>query len=204
MQITENHLKVINIIFGVGIVRASRALSKTLKAGAKMKMEKTSVADISDVTEQMNDNHQEMSGAIVNFDGDVPLKMLFLIPQKNVFKLTDLFMRKPIGTTTEFNEFTESVVQEVGNILASSIYNVMVSDFDAKMSLSSPAVMSDFAGTIFSMFIMEEAMLTDSLLLIETRFEISKVALECYLFLLPRIGSLEAMVEKVEKAEYAE
>ncbi len=197
MQITENHLRVINIIFGLGIDRASRALSKTLKAGAKIEMEKTSVADISDVTEQMNDNSQEMSGALVNLEGDIPLKMLFLIPQKNVFTLTDLFMRKPIGTTTEFNEFTESVVQEVGNILASSISNVIVSDFGAKETLSSPVVMSDFAGTIFSTFVMEEGMMTDDLLLIETRFEISRVQLECELFLLPRVNSLEPMVEKI-------
>lgn len=197
VQITENHLRVINIIFGLGIDRASRALSKALKAGAKIEMEKTAIADISDVTEQMNNNPQEMSGALVNLEGDMPLKLLFLIPLTGIFKLADLFMRKPIGTTTEFNEFTESVVQEVGNILASSISNVIVSDFGAKETLSSPVVMSDFAGTIFSMFIMEEAMLTDSLLLIETRFEISRVQLECHLFLLPRVCSLEPMVEKI-------
>ncbi len=197
VQITKNHLRVIEIIFGLSIDHASRALSKTLKTGAKIEMVKTAIADISDVTERMNNNPQEMSGAIVNFDGDMTLKMLFLIPQKNVFTLTDLFMRKPLGATTEFNEYTESVVQEVGNILASSISNVIVSDFGAKITLSSPTVTNDFAGTIFSMFIMEEAMLTDDLLLIETRFEISRVQLECYLFLLPRVNSLEPMVEKI-------
>lgn len=197
MQITENHLRVINIIFGLSIDHASKTLSKTLKAGTKIEMVKTSIADISELTERMNDNPQEMSGALVNLEGDMPLKLLFLIPLTGIFKLADLFMRKPIGATTEFNEFTESVVQEVGNILASSISNVIVSDFGAKETLSSPVVMSDFAGTIFSMFVMEEGMMTDDLLLIETRFEISNVELECYLFLLPRVDSLEPMVEKI-------
>lgn len=198
MHITENHLRVINIIFGLSIDHASRALSKTLKTGAKIEMLKTSVADISMLTEKMNDNPEEMSGALVNLEGDAPLKLLLLVPLNGVFKLTDLFMRKPIGTTTEFNEFTESVVQEVANILASCISNVMVSDFGAKASLSSPIVLNDFAGTIFSMFIMEEGINADEILLIETRFEISKNELECYLFLLPRVDSLEAMVEKSE------
>lgn len=198
MHITEDHLRVINIVFGLSIDHASRALSKTLKTGAKIEMLKTSVADISMLTEKMNDNPEEMSGALVNLEGDVPLKLLLLVPLNGVFKLTDLFMRKPIGATTEFNEFTESVVQEVANILASCISNVMVSDFGAKASLSSPIVLNDFAGTIFSMFIMEEGINADEILLIETRFEISKNELECYLFLLPRVDSLETMVEKSE------
>ncbi|MBI2560399.1 MAG: hypothetical protein HYW14_04620 [Planctomycetes bacterium] len=198
MQITENHLRVINIIFGLSIDHASRTLSKTLKTGAKIEMVRASVIDISKITEQMNENPREVSGAFVSLEGDVPLKLLFLIPLQGVFRLTDLFMRKPIGTTTEFNEFTESVVQEVGNILASSISNVMVSDFGVKTSLSSPTVRNDFAGTIFSMFVMEEAMITDDLLLIETRFEVSKTELECCLFLLPRISSLEATIGKIE------
>lgn len=196
MQITEEHQRVINIIFGLSIDYASRALSKTLKTGAKIMMEKTSLTDISKITEQMNDNPQEMSGALVNLGGDVPLKLLFLIPLKGVFNLTDLFMRKPVGTTVEFNEFTESVVQEVGNILASSVSNVMVNDFGSKSTPSSPIVLNDFGGTIFSMFVMEEAIITDELLLMETRFEIQKVQLECFLFLLPRADSLETMVEK--------
>ena len=194
MHITEDHLRVINIVFGLSIDHASRALSKTLKTGAKIEMLKTSVADISMLTEKMNDNPEEMSGALVNLEGDAPLKLLLLVPLNGVFKLTDLFMRKPIGTTTEFNEFTESVVQEVANILASCISNVMVSDFGAKASLSSPIVLNDFAGTIFSMFIMEEGINADEILLIETRFEISKNELECYLFLLPRVDSLETML----------
>ncbi len=196
MQITEDHLRVINIIFGLSIDHASRVLSKTLKTGAKIEMEATSLADISKLTEQMNDNPQEMSGALVNLEGDVPLKLLFLIPLDGVFKMSDLFMRKPVGTTTEFDEFTESVVQEVGNILASSISNVLVSNFGVKSTLSPPIVLNDFAGTIFSMFVMEEGMLTDDLLLVETRFEICKVELECYLFLLPHVDSLETMVER--------
>jgi chemotaxis protein CheC len=180
----------------LSIDHASRALSKSLKAGAKIEMETTSIADISTITEQMNDNPLEMSGVLVNLEGDVPLKLLFLVPLEGVFKLSDLFMRKPVGTTTEFDEFTESVIQEVGNILASSISNVLVSDFGVKSTLSSPTVLNDFAGTIFSMFVMEEGMLTDELLLIETRFEISRVELECYLFLLPHVDSLETMVER--------
>ena len=197
MNITQDGLKVLEIMSRLSIDRASRALSKTLKTGAKISLSKVYIADLSETTAKMNDDLREMTGVMVDFKGNVICKLLFMLPLEGSLILTDLFLRQPAGTTKEYNEFTESVIQELGNILASHISNALVSDFNATLVPQPPHVHNDFAGVIFSNLVLEQGMLDDQLLLIETQFEICKTELDCYLFLVPEMTSFGKLLDNL-------
>lgn len=197
MNITQDSMKVVEIMSRLSIDRASRALSKILRTGAKISLSKVSIADFSETTAKMNDDLREMMGVMVDFKGNVRCKLLFMMPVRGSFILTDLFLRQPTGTTNEYNEFTESVVQELGNILASHISNALVSDFDAKLLPQPPQIHNDYAGVMFSNLVLEQGMTDDKLLLLETQFEICKTELECYLFLVPEMTSLGKLLDNI-------
>jgi len=197
MNITQDGLKVLEIMSRLSIDRASRALSKTLKTGAKISLSKVYIADLSETTEKMNDDLREMTSVMVNFKGNVGCKLLFMLPVDGSFILTDLFLRQPTGTTKEYNEFTESAVQELGNILASHVSNALVSDFDATLVPQPPHVHNDYAGVIFSNLVLEQGMMDDKLLLMETQFEICKTEIECYLFLVPEMTSFGKLLDNL-------
>lgn len=197
MNITEDNMKIVEIISKLSVDRASRALSKVLRAGAKISFSRAYLEDISDTTAKMNDDLREMSGVMVDFKGNVNCKLLFMMPVTGSYILTDLFLRQPPGTTKEFNEFTESVVQELGNILASHISNALVSDFDATLLPQPPQVHNDYAGVMFSNLVLEQSMTDDKLLLLETQFEICKSEMECYLFLVPEMTSFGKLLDKI-------
>jgi len=190
-------MKVIEIMSRLSIDRASRALSKILRTGAKITLSNVYLADLSETTEKMNNDLREMTGVMVDFKGNIGCKLLFMLPVNGAFILTDLFLRQPAGTTKENNEFTESVIQELGNILASHISNALVSDFDATLVPEPPHVHNDYAGVMFSNLVMEQGMMNDKLLLMETKFEISKNELECYLFLVPEMTSLIKLLDNI-------
>src|SRR3990172_8470438 len=174
MNITQDSMKVVEIISRLSIDRASRALSKVLRTGAKISLSKAYIADLSETTAKMNDDLREMTGVMVSFKGNVSCQLLFMMPVTGSFILTDLFLRQPTGTTKEYSEFTESVVQELGNILASHISNTLVSNF-----------------------VLEQGMTDDKLLLLETQFEICKTELECYLFLVPEMTSFGKLLDNI-------
>ncbi len=197
MNITQDRMKVIEIMSRLSIDRASRALSKILRTGAMITLSDVCIADLTETTEKMNDDLREMSGVMVNFKGNIGCKLLFMLPVNGSFILTDLFLRQPAGTTKEYNEFTESVIQELGNILASHISNALVSDFDATLVPEPPQVHNDYAGVMFSNLVMEQGMVDDKLLLMETKFEISKNELECYLFLVPDMASFVKLLDNI-------
>ena len=197
MNITQDNMKVVEIMSRLSIDRASRALSKILRTGAMISLSRVYIADLSETTAKMNDDLREMTGVMVNFKGNVGCKLLFMLPVTGSFILTDLFLRQPAGTTKEYNEFTESVVQELGNILASHISNALVSDFDAILVPQPPQVHNDYAGVMFSNLVLEQGMLDDKLLLMETKFEICNTELECYLFLLPEMTSFGKLLDNL-------
>ena len=197
MDITQDNMKVVEIMSRLSIDRASRALSKILRTGAMISLSKAYIADLSETTAKMNDDLREMTGVMVDFKGNVGCKLLFMLPVNGSFILTDLFLRQPAGTTKEYNEFTESAIQEIGNILASHISNALVSDFDATLVPQPPHVHNDYAGVMFSNLVLEQGMLDDKLLLMETKFEICKTELECYLFLVPEMTSFGKLLDNL-------
>ncbi|MDR4507012.1 MAG: chemotaxis protein CheC [Candidatus Brocadiaceae bacterium] len=197
MNFTKERLNVMGIMMRMSIDRASRALSKSLRTGAKITLSRLYVSNFDETTEKMNDDVREMTSVMVDCVGNVGCKLLFMLPLEGSLIVTDLFLRQPKGTSKEYDIFTESAVQEIGNILASHICNALVSDFSAVVTPEPPVVHNDFAGIIFTNLVMEQGLKDDKILLLETTFEICGHELECYLFLVPEMTSFEKLLESI-------
>ncbi|MCP5006960.1 MAG: hypothetical protein GY941_23880 [Planctomycetes bacterium] len=200
MTISNEHMKILDIFIKICMDNASRVFSKTIRHGALLELVKTKMVDIAAATEEMNNDCREMVGAILELTGEFPGKLLFMIPMEGAYVLQDMYLSSPPGTTKEYDEFTEGTIQEIGNILGSSIGNTLASDFGSTVLPTPPHVMSDFAGTIFQTLILEEAMEHDELILTETNFKIHNTEIDCYFFLIPDINTLDDSLSKLEKA----
>jgi chemotaxis protein CheY-P-specific phosphatase CheC len=200
MQITKEHIKMLDIIIKISIDNASRAFSKAIKHGALIELARTELVDVSEITEEMNNDFREMAGAMLQLNGALKGKLLFMIPFDGALVLQDYYMCSPQGTSTEFNEYTAATVQEIGNILASSIGNSLASDFGSTVLPTPPQVICDFAGTIFSSLILEEGIVHDKILLIEAKFKIYHTEIDSYFFLLLDIDTMEELLSKLEQS----
>ncbi|MBS1258763.1 MAG: CheY-P phosphatase CheC [Candidatus Scalindua arabica] len=201
MQISKEHLKILDIVVKMGMDNASRRFSKTIRRAALIELVKTEMVDISEATEEMNNDLREMVSSMLQLEGAFNGKLLFMIPLEGALSLQDFYTGQPQGTSKEYDEFTEGTVQEIGNILASSIGNSFALDLGSQLLPTPPQILCDFAGTIFTSLIFEEGMYNDKILLTETKFNIHKTEIDCYFFLLPEIGSLEVTLNKLEKSE---
>lgn len=199
MLISEKHMKILSFIVKLGMDNASRAFSKTIKKGALIELVETKLVDISEITEEMNNDTREMIASVLGFEGGFQGKLLFMLPLDGALYLQDLYMGSPEGTSKEYDEFTEGTIQELGNILASSISNSFAADIGAALLPTPPQVICDFAGTIFSMLVLEDGMCEDQILLIETKFKIHRTEIDCYFFILPDVKSLEESLNNLQK-----
>ncbi len=185
---------VLRIVAKLSIDKASVVLSKMVKNGAKIDLEKVYVADISQVTEKViADEEGDVIGAFIDLVGDIPFKFLFYVNSKDSMVLTDLILRRKDGATKEIDTYTISAVQELGNILSSAITNVFASDFQVKMKPCPPVMVHDFASTIFQEFIMDAASEQNEILMIESIFRVVKMDIKCRMFLLPKSGAEETL-----------
>jgi chemotaxis protein CheC len=200
---TGEEFKVVELISKISIDRASQVFSKTIKAGSKIEIVRLRKIDISEISEEIEKDDKEVSGAIVQLDGDAPAKLIFMIGVESSLILVDLFLRLEPGTTKEFNIYAESTIQEIGNILASSISNVFVKDFDIALTPSPPVVLCDYSSSIFNTILMDEAYLgDDEILLIDTKFFIVKKEIDCTLFLMPTLDASKILFEKYKSNNF--
>ncbi len=200
MRIPKEHLKILDIIIKMSMDNASRSFSKTIKRAALIELVKTELVDISEITEEMNNDLREMVASMLRLEGSFNGKLLFMIPLDGALALQDFYMQQSSGTSKEFDEFTEGTVQEIGNILASSIGNSFASDLGSELLPTPPRVLCDFAGTIFTSLIFEDGINNDKILLTETKFSLHNTEIDCYFFLLPDLDSLKESLIKLEKS----
>jgi chemotaxis protein CheC len=199
MQISKEHLKILDIIVKISMDNASRSFSKTIKHAALIELVKTDLVDISEITEEMNNDFREMVASVLRLEGLLNGKLMFMIPLDGALMLQDFYLQDEPGTAKEFDEFTEGTVQEIGNILASAIGNSFAAGFGSMLLPTPPQVLCDFAGSIFAQLIFEESVDNDKILLTETKFKLSGTEIDCYFFLLPDLNTLEESLDKYEK-----
>ena len=200
MQISKEHLKVLDIIVKISMDNASRSFSKTIKHAALIQLVKTDLVDISEITEEMNKDFREMVASILRLEGSLNGKLMFMIPLDGALTLQDFYLQEEPGTAKEFDELTEGTVQEIGNILASAIGNSFAAGLGSMLLPTPPQVLCDFAGSIFAQLIFEESVDNDKILLTETKFKLSNTEIDCYFFLLPDLTTLEDSLNEYEKA----
>ncbi|MBN2245938.1 MAG: chemotaxis protein CheC [Candidatus Aminicenantes bacterium] len=180
----------IEMVVKQSIDRASQVLSKTLRAGSRIELESISAVDISQATEKMMlEGDKEVMGCMIDLGGDIRCKFLFVVSAKDALILTDLMLRNELGTTNKLNAVAESAIQEVGNILSGCISNSFSKDFNISVMPSVPIIFHDFLGGIFSNFIFESSGQEDSVWLVQTKFLVIKVQIECEMFLIPHTQS---------------
>jgi chemotaxis protein CheY-P-specific phosphatase CheC len=183
--------KAVELIAQLSVDRASQVLSKLIKSGAKIVLERAYIADISAATAQVNarDGQGEVIGSMVDMMGDAPFKFLFFADAPSCLVLTDLMLQREVGLTKDFDVYVKSTVQEIGNIMASAVCSVFATDFEIAMKPTPPKVMHDFLGTVFQEFVMGTATEKDEVLVIESRFHIVRYDIKCDIYILPFPGS---------------
>jgi chemotaxis protein CheY-P-specific phosphatase CheC len=177
-------INVLELAMKMSMDKASNALSKILKNGTKIEMLNIEKKELSEITESIPID-KEVSGAYINMKCDRgQMKFLFISEIKTAMRFTDLFLKFPEGKTTEYNVYVESAIAEIGNILSSSISNVMTGDFEINLIPEPPIVIRDFSGNLLEYLILDNTD-TDIYMMIKTIFRVVSKELDCYLFLLP-------------------
>ena len=181
------------------IDKCSQLLSKIIRSGARIKFENVYYGDVTDITRRiMNNNQKEIVAAFIDLMGDAPFKFLFFTGAESSYKLTDLMLQRPVGTTKEYDDYTASAVKETGNILASACTNVFSRDFHIAMYPTPPIIVKDYMCTVFQEYIMSVGSDRNELLIVESTFFSEKEDFECQMFILPKTESediLKVMME---------
>ncbi|MBF0208837.1 MAG: chemotaxis protein CheC [Oligoflexia bacterium] len=187
-QLKENNshnYNLLEVVFKKALAKASSIFSKTLKVEAYFEIYGIHEHKISTLADILYQDNQEVIGVMVDLVGEYKFKFLFMSGIENSKNFTDRILKRELGTTKNLDLYCTSTIQELGNLLSSSISNALVNIFDMKITPSPPMVACDYSATIFQEYIMDLALQKDTIIILETKLNIEKTETKCPMYLLP-------------------
>ncbi|MFN0136600.1 MAG: chemotaxis protein CheX [Phycisphaerae bacterium] len=174
---------------------SSRALSKWLKRGVRLRSDGFVKSSITELGELVGAADSAVAAIHMPLGGDIQGNVLLAFPEEVAMKLIDMMLDQAEGTTTTFGEMEQSCLQETGNIVGTSFANSLAQWLNISVAPLAPCFAHDLACAVVQPLVVNGAMNGDDAWLAKTEFELDGHRQEWALILLLAPESL-ALVEK--------
>lgn len=189
-------IDVLREVGNIGAGNAATALAKMINKKVDMKVPKVNVMDLPEVPELLGGAEKEVCGIFFKLDGDIEGSIMFVLNVQSALNLVNLLMPRDDAM---FDEFTQSALQEIGNILSGSYISSLSGLTNLNIHISVPSLAIDMAGAILSVPAIQFGLMGDTILIIENQFLDEDIAksVQGYFFLIPEIDSYEKLLNSL-------
>lgn len=188
-------IDVLKEIGNIGAGNAATALAKMLNKKIDMNVPKVNVLSFDDVANLMGGPETLVSGVYFKIDGDLEGSIMFLLDINSSKTLIKLLMNG--YESKDFDEFTQSALQEIGNILSGSYVSSLSALTGLNIKISVPSLAIDMAGAILSVPAIHFGQVSDKILIIETEFLEGNDNVRGYFFLVPDYDSYDILLKSL-------
>jgi len=193
MEITQFQLDALREIGNIGSGHATTALSTLLQRRIDMSVPKVWAIPFEQIAAIIGQLDTPQATIYVKVEGEAPGKAVFFFPVESaeIVVQTLLGSNEPLDLYTD--EMAQSALKEVGNILVSSFLMALTQFSGIPLQPSVPALAVDMIGASLEAIFLEEGMLNDTVLFIDTQLTgIPKI--EGQFIFLPEEGSLKKLL----------
>ncbi|RKD27762.1 chemotaxis protein CheC [Caminicella sporogenes DSM 14501] len=196
-------IDILKEIGNIGAGNAATALAKMLNKRIDMNVPKVNVLDISDVPALIGGPETLVTGVYFKIEGDLDGSIMFVLDinssQTLVKLLTSGYQN---NKDNEIDDFTKSVLQEIGNILSGSYISSLSSLTGLNIKISIPSIAIDMAGAILSVPAIQFGQISDKILIIETEFIEGSDNVKGFFFLVPDYDSYDILLKSLGVSDY--
>lgn len=197
MVLSEEEIKQLGVIASLAAEEGSRVLSKWLRTELVIKSDHCEIASFQKVAEGMDRLGHSAIATYMAVEQGFEGSMVLFYEESAAYRLVDILMKKPQGTTQTLGEIERSALLETANIIGSAYLNIFGKNLGTKLSPSVPVLLHDSPHAIIDSILMEQAAEQDEALLTEILFEQNNLQLTWEFLFLPRFLSLKEILSKM-------
>ncbi len=134
-------------------------------------------------------------GVYLEIQGDATGHLLLMHNPGIAFKLVDIQLGLPIGSTQQMEEMERSVLGEMGNIAGSFFLNAVADTVNLVLVPSPPEVMVDTVGRIISIPLTRIMEKQDDALIVKATFSADNGQMDGTLMILPTMDFMKAILK---------
>jgi chemotaxis protein CheC len=134
---------------------------------------------------------QMVVGVYITFSGATHGHILMAHQPEFAYKVLDMLMGNPLGTTNSLDEMSQSALGEMGNITGTFFLNAVADSLGVFLNPSPPIVLLDMAGAILDIAIAEILAERDEVFIAETSFGVADRTVEGTFLIMPNASFME-------------
>jgi len=124
--------------------------------------------------------------------------MMFLIfPHPEALKLIELATGRPVEGGNIRDEYSISVLKEIGNIMCGCYLNTLSVFLKRNLMHSVPQISNDMLGAVMDSILVDLSLESDYAIVLETAFTLDKGECKGFLFFIPTSQSLETIFNAI-------
>lgn len=196
-NLTEMQVSALREIVNIGVGNAVTSLSKMIETGVKIEVPDFKVELIEDVPEVLGGPANVVSGVIMQVTGDIDGYIIMMLPEEAARTICEIITHEE--NTDILTPINQSLIEEVGHILAGS-YVSSLSDFlSLNIKISTPMQTFDMLGAIIDHILIEMSQKVEYALLFDTLFILQGDRTDGFFLTMFDPDSMDTIIERVDK-----
>lgn len=201
------HLEVLHKAIGIGLLQAARHLSQFVGQSIVVDAPRMGLCQIEDLTactlgiafeeSPSNEAEQIKTGIYLGIGGDIEGHFIMLLEPDDARSLVEPLIQELAVAPAQREEIMQSAIAEMGNITSSGVLNALADAAHLRIYPSCPAVVTDMAGAILELPMLDIAQYADEALYIETQITMDSVATRGAIAIIPHPDGLEKLIQQL-------
>lgn len=189
----ELKLDVLRELGNIGMGNAATSLSTMLQdEKIDMSLPEVDIVALADVPDLLGGAEVPTVGIYIEATGDISFYMMFLMTVSNAKSLVYSITQ---GATEELDDFGQSALREVGNIITAAYLNALSFMTQTAFLPQPPILAIDMAGAILGTALAEAQVLEDYILVLKNAFITESSNIEGHVFIIPQEDALDAITD---------
>lgn len=182
-------------ISNIGMGNAASSLAQLINRRVDMRVPWAYFLSFEEVVGLVGGYEELVACVSLRLLGDVPGVVLYLFEEQSTYRLVDLLLGLPPGTTAGLDEMAESAIKEIGNVLTGSFVSAISQMTGLRMITAVPLFAFDMLGAVLSSLLVAAGRVEEEVLVIETElFPHQDGSVKGHFFLLTEPGALARLM----------
>ena len=196
IKLTQDQLDMLKELGNIGSGHAITALSKLLDSTIEVSLTSADIISFWKVPELFDNPLDNVVGIYSDIPFNSNLAIVQIFTTKSILNLINILtnenriINENLNTLDDLDDFSQSVINEIGNILSGHYANALADLLSIKLIPNVPKVAIDTLNAIIEGIIAKYSQITDCMIIINTKIKISDIDLEGTICLIPSIKIL--------------
>lgn len=181
-------------IISIGASNSASALSKMVDCPVDLEIAFVDAIHLTEIPNLLEDKEMQVTAVYMSINGQITGTFLLIFPMHSALLLTDLIMKRKLGSTKKLSEMDESALTEIANIISGNCTTAMSKFLGMSFQSSIPYLSKDMVGSIVEHIIAKSDNKEERVLASEVRFNIrSDVSIHAFMFMLFNASEAESI-----------